>query len=153
MQLSVSTLAMACDLSRDFANRVMTDMFRLLIEVCRTTKQEAKLDFKFGVLRLHKNGELTLEDKDANDDDTKTEHGYGQSIRDDISLIDTASAILSNNRGRAISVRSDCLENLSVRTPMTKITTRSFGNKSTISSSRSQCKDKQAKSVFSWNSY
>ena len=43
-------------------------------------------------------------------------------MRDDISIIDQASAILSMNKaGRAVSIRTDYLENLSVRTPATKL--------------------------------
>ena len=41
-------------------------------------------------------------------------------MRDDLSVIDNASAIISLNGGRAVSIRSDFMENLSVKTPNSK---------------------------------
>jgi hypothetical protein len=53
VQLSDATIAMACDETKDFVYKVMTEICSLLIEVCRNTKYEAKLDFAIGILHLH----------------------------------------------------------------------------------------------------
>lgn len=53
--------------------------------------------------------------------------------REDVSFIDSASAILSSNGGRAISLKSSYLENMSVRTPKSHV---SKANSSLNASSR-----------------
>ena len=76
------------------------------------------LDFKIGVLHLYKNGELIFESKS---DLEQLLHGTpsrrNAEPREDISVIDTASAILSAGGGRVMSIKSSYMENLSVRTP------------------------------------
>ena len=58
--------------------------------------------------------------------------------REDISVIDNASAILSAGGGRVMSIKSSYLENLSVRTPQSVI------SKSTALSSRSTSSSNKA---------
>lgn len=48
-------------------------------------------------------------------------HNKRQEAREDISVIDQASAILSAGGGRVMSIKSSYLENLSVRTPQSQI--------------------------------
>lgn len=47
--------------------------------------------------------------------------------REDISVIDNASAILSAGGGRVMSIKSSYLENLSVRTPQSQYSKASSG--------------------------
>jgi hypothetical protein len=83
------------------------------------------------MLHLFKNGELVFESKTAEQllDETTSLFKRRQEARDDISVIDTASAILSQTGGRAFSLKSDYIENMSIKTPGTHFSSR----KSTIS--------------------
>jgi hypothetical protein len=56
--------------------------------------------------------------------------------REDISFIDSASAILSTNGGRVMSIKSSYMENLSVRTPKSHASKASstYSTRSTSSS-------------------
>ncbi len=70
-------------------------------------------------MHLYKNGELFFESK------AETENAMGSPTkraepREDISVIDSASAILSTGGGRVMSIKSSYLENLSVRTPQSQ---------------------------------
>lgn len=61
-------------------------------------------------------------------------------LRDDISVIDQASSILSMNNGRygkAISIKTDYLEKMTVKTPVTAHSQTKSSMKSTISEVKS----------------
>ena len=78
------------------------------------------LDFKCGSLHLYRNGELFFESKaDSGMSIDPSSPGWKRNLepREDISVIDSASAILSTGNGKAMSIKSSYLENLSVRTP------------------------------------
>ena len=96
--------------------KILTDFFSAFIELSRRTQNEVVLDFKIGNLHLYRNGELHFESK------SETENALNTPLkrhepREDISVIDTASAILSTTGGKVMSIKSSYLENLSVRTP------------------------------------
>lgn len=66
-------------------------------------------------------------------------------------MIDQASAILSRGGGKSFSVRSDYMENLSVRTPMTRL---SSVNTASVNSARNKDRSKVVpnhKQNVSWN--
>jgi hypothetical protein len=58
--------------------------------------------------------------------------------REDISVIDQASAILSAGGGRVMSIKSSFLENMSVRTPQSHVSKASsyMSNRSTSTSNK-----------------
>ena len=87
------------------------------------------LDFKVGNLHLYRNGELIFESKG----DLETPSKRNEAAREDISVIDTASAILSQGGGRVMSIKSSYMENLSVRTPKSFISKASTTAASTRS--------------------
>ena len=62
-------------------------------------------------------GELKFTHGDTTDEETASVLRQRNNPRDDISVIDYASGILSQNGGRTFSMRSDYLDNMSVRTP------------------------------------
>ena len=99
----------------------MTEFFTCLIEISRGTKHDVLIDFKIGNLRLKKNGELVFESKSETDVNNRDKNRENESIREDISIIDNASAMLSQigRGGGPITIRSDFMENLSVKTPGT----------------------------------
>ena len=74
------------------------------------------LDFKVGNLHLYKNGEIFFESKSETDNALNSPHKRADPS-EDISVIDSASAILSTTGGHVMSIKSSYLENLSVRTP------------------------------------
>ncbi|CDW72251.1 UNKNOWN [Stylonychia lemnae] len=120
-QINEQAIALVCNLSTALVQRVLTDFFSALIELSRTTRHEVILDFKVGNLHLKRNGELLFESKAETDANIKNRNRDNETIRDDVSIIDTASAMLSQigRGGGPISIRSDFMENLSVRTPGT----------------------------------
>jgi hypothetical protein len=83
-----------------------------------------------GNLHLYKNGEIIFESKSS---EFATPSKRNEP-REEVSFIDNASAILSSNGGRAISLKSSYLENMSVRTPKSHI---SKANSSLTQSARS----------------
>jgi hypothetical protein len=97
--------------------KILTDFFSAFIELSRRTPSEVILDFKVGNLHLYKNGEIIFESKSETDMQLNSPHNKRQEAREDISVIDQASAILSAGGGRVMSIKSSYLENLSVRTP------------------------------------
>lgn len=100
-------------------HKILTDFWSAFIEISRRTQQEVMLDFKFGNLHLYRNGELFFESKSENASTDPSSPGWKRNSepREDISVIDSASAILSTGNGKAMSIKSSYLENLSVRTP------------------------------------
>lgn len=96
------------------------------------------LDFKIGALHLYKNGEMLFESRSDIEQLFGTPSKRNQEPREDISVIDTASAILSAGGGRVMSIKSSYLESLSVRTPNSQI------SKSTNLSTRSTSSSKNA---------
>lgn len=72
------------------------------------------LDFKFGSLHLYRNGELFFESKSENPSNDPSSPSWKRNSepREDISVIDSASAILSSGNGKAMSIKSSYLESL-----------------------------------------
>jgi hypothetical protein len=134
-----ATIGFVCGLNKGLVQRILTDFWSAFIELSRRTQQEVLLDFKIGSLHLYKNGELLFESKT---DLEALQHGTpsrrNMEAREDISVIDNASAILSAGGGRVMSIKSSYLENLSVRTPQSVI------SKSTALSSRSTSSSNKA---------
>lgn len=95
---------------------MLTDFFAAFIEISRRTQSEVLLDFKIGRLHLYKNGCLAFEGT-GESDNNKYNTLDSSSIRDDLSIIDTASAILSQVGRGSVSIKSTYLENLSIKTP------------------------------------
>ena len=92
-----------------------------MIEISRKTSKECRLCLeKCGYLTLYKNRELCFHPNvtDAASDEIAAQRGM---TRDDISILDNASAILSSGGGKAFSVRSSKVSRVSVTTPATKI--------------------------------
>jgi hypothetical protein len=118
--------------------KILTDFWSAFIEVSRRTQQEVILDFKIAALHLYKNGELLFESRSDLEQLHGTPSKRNAEPREDISVIDNASAILSAGGGRVMSIKSSYMENLSVRTPQSQV------SKSTALSSRSTSSSKQA---------
>lgn len=97
------------------------------------------LDFKIGALHLYKNGEMLFESRsDIEALVNGTPSKRNNEPREDISVIDTASAILSAGGGRVMSIKSSFIENMSVRTPQSHISKASsyLSTRSTSSSNK-----------------
>ena len=84
------------------------------------------LDFKIGNLHLYRNGEIFFESRSETDLALSSPHRRADP-REDISVIDSASAILSAGGGKIMSIKSSYLENLSVRTPQSQYSKASSG--------------------------
>ena len=84
------------------------------------------LDFKIGNLHLYRNGEIFFESRSDTDLALSSPHRRADP-REDISVIDSASAILSAGGGKIMSIKSSYLENLSVRTPQSQYSKASSG--------------------------
>ena len=102
----------------------MTDIFAALIEISRKTQKEARIKFKgLGTLHLFKNRELAFlyeDDSVAIDlsaiSGQKASHDLflaRQKEREDLSFIDSASAVLSRGGGNTFSVKSSALRSMS----------------------------------------
>jgi hypothetical protein len=65
---------MACSQTPDFAQKAITDVLALFIEIGRRTQSSARLDIKLGYLHLYRNGEIRFEHINENkeEDDDKT---------------------------------------------------------------------------------
>ncbi len=103
------------------------------------------LDFKVGNLHLYKNGEIFFESKAETE--TGSPHKRAEP-REDISVIDSASAILSTTGGRVMSIKSSYLENLSVRTPQSQ-----YSKANSIYSQRSSSNQHKLMSSQNWLKY
>jgi hypothetical protein len=119
-----ATIAISCNLNKNTVHKILTDFWSAFIELSRRTQQEVILDFKIGCLHLYRNGELSFEsriDSGTMDGQSAGWRRSNDNPREDISIIDSASAILSSGGGRVMSIKSSYLENLSVRTPHSQI--------------------------------
>ena len=98
----------------------MTDLFQSIIELSRRTSKECRVRIgQCGYLYLHRNRELTFVPNMSDLDDIWATRSIMQ--RDDISIIDNASAVLSSGGGKAYSVRSSKVSKLSMLTPVTNL--------------------------------
>ena len=107
------------------------------------------LDFKLGNLHLYKNGEIVFESKSETENAFETLNHRRNELREDISVIDNASAILSSGGGRVMSIKSSYLENLSVRTPQSQT---SKANSASISA-RSASHSNRTVQSQNWSKY
>lgn len=73
--------------------QILTDFFAALIEYGRGTTHEVILNLKIGNLHLFKNGEIAFEYNNEEEDPKKRKERL--EVREDLSVIDYASAILS----------------------------------------------------------
>ena len=114
--MNPATIGFVCNINKNHVQKILTDFFSAFIELSRRTQNEVVLDFKVGNLHLYKNGEIFFESRSETDLALNSPHRRADP-REDISVIDTASAILSTGGGKVMSIKSSYLENLSVRTP------------------------------------
>ncbi len=105
------------------------------------------LDFKVGNLHLYRNGEIFFESKSETDNALASPHKRADP-REDISVIDSASAILSTTGGRVMSIKSSYLENLSVRTPQSQ-----YSKANSIYSQRSASNQHKLVNSQNWQKY
>jgi hypothetical protein len=117
--LSCVSIAAVTNLSKEMVQRILTDFFQAIIELSRRTQKEARIRVgPCGYLNLYKNRELTFE---PNLQDATQGEIDAAKFRDDISVIDGASAVLSMGGGKAFSIRSSKMSKLSLMTPLTNI--------------------------------
>lgn len=118
-----AALGIVTSLSEEAVRQILTDVFAALVEVSRRTTKEASLCLKgVGSLHLFKNRELAWLSHDIQFDQLASEkvNQFRQQMRDDISHIDAASAVLSQGQGKAFSIRSSQMGRSSVGTPGTR---------------------------------
>eukprot|EP00347_Sterkiella_histriomuscorum_P003736 403363144 len=118
--MNEQAIALVCNTSAQQVQKILTNFFATLIEISRSTKQKVLLDFKIGYLHLKKNGELLFESKNEIELQKEKNKDH-ETVREDLSIIDTASAMLSqiSRAGGPISIKSTYMENLSIKTPAT----------------------------------
>ena len=126
--LNFGAIAIVSGLKADKAQTYLTDLFALLIENSRKTTKEVRMSFgSFGELILYRNGELGFNFRSSSDySDTKSLTDLRNQAREEdmSSVIDRASAILSQGGGKTFSVRSSFWGNLSITTPKSTTSTR-----------------------------
>lgn len=109
------------NVSVELCRRIITDIFQALIELSRRSSKEASLCFKnVGYLHLFKNRELAFQ-QSAQESCTESVRQERSQMRDDLSYIDAASAVLSAGGGRAYSVRSSKISKKSLATAPTNL--------------------------------
>ena len=110
-----SISAVVSGVDTDLVRRILTDFFQYIIELSRRTQKEAKIKISnLGYLYLYRNRELAF---NSSLKDSCIEYND----REDISLIDGASAVLSAGGGKAYSVRSSKVSKFSLQTPATNV--------------------------------
>ena len=124
--MNPATIGFVCNINKNTVQKILTDFFSAFIELSRRTQNEVILDFKIGNLHLYKNGEIFFESRAETDQGLNSPHRRADP-REDISVIDNASAILSSGGGKVMSIKSSYLENLSVRTPQSQYSKASSG--------------------------
>lgn len=98
-------IAAKADVSVDLAKRIISDIFQELAGVSRRSHKEARLCFKdCGYLLVFKNREVVFQQ--ALQMTTAGLAAERSQMRDEVSYIDYASAVLSSRGGKAFSVRS-----------------------------------------------
>lgn len=120
--LHFAAIGIVTSLSEEACKSILTDVFSALVELSRRTGKEARLHFKgVGFLHLFMNRDLSFQPVDKFSELTEEMlREKRNEMRDDISYIDGASAVLSRGQGSAFSVRSQTLSKLSVKTPLSK---------------------------------
>lgn len=121
IQVNPAAISFVTGINKHQVQKILTDFFSAFIELSRRTQNEVILDFKVGNLHLFKNGELVFESKAETEHQLASPWKQRLEPREDISVIDSASAILSAGGGKAMTIKSNYLENLSVRTPQSQI--------------------------------
>lgn len=93
--LSLSAVSACTQVPVETCRRILIDLFQAVAETSRRSAKEVKLTFKkCGNLYLFKNRELCFQM--VGDDSTSSQLRLERSkLRDDISVIDSASAVLS----------------------------------------------------------
>ena len=117
IQVNPAAISFVTGINKNQVQKILTDFFSAFIELSRRTQNEVILDFKVGNLHLFKNGELVFESKAETEHQLASPWKQRLEPREDISVIDSASAILSAGGGKSMTIKSNYLENLSVRTP------------------------------------
>jgi hypothetical protein len=157
--MSFSSLAAVTEVSVEQTRRILTDIFQALVELSRRTAKEVKLHFAgSGYLYLYKNRELCFQQFEESN---LPGHIRAARLaeRDDLSVIDQASAVLSMGGGRAFSVKSSAHSKLSIMTPPTNLSVASSALKSrrydeeSIMSKKSRKKYNEAHSTVSRKSH
>lgn len=120
--LSFASLAIVTKVTKEQAKVILTDFFAAFIEISRKTQRECRVSLKgLGALHLFKNREIALSTtEDAYNDNGLTSEELMRARnkeRQDLSFIDSASAILSKGGGHAYSVKASTLDAMSMITP------------------------------------
>jgi len=105
-------IATVADTSEDQANWILDEIITSSLRV-DTTKKRIKLDLKVGILIIEKDRECRFFRGDNSDFHTDTK-----------SVVDFASGALSSKRG-PISIRSEFINAISVRTPKSIVSHKS----------------------------
>ena len=110
-----SISAVVSGVDTDLVRRILVDFFQYKIELSRRTHKEAKIKISnLGYLHLYRNRELAF-------NQSLKDSCIEYNDREDISLIDGASAVLSAGGGKAYSVRSSKISKFSLKTPATNV--------------------------------
>lgn len=120
--LQFPSLAIVTSVSKEWTRLILTDFFAALIEVSRKTQREARVEFKgVGNLHLFKNREIALSGLEELPGQLTNEEimRARNKERQNISFIDSASAVLSRGGGMGYSVRASAIDALSLLTPPT----------------------------------
>lgn len=118
--MSYASLAAVAGLSQTQTQKIITDIFQSLIELSRRTQKEAKVRLgNCGSLVVTRSRELAFYPAEkADESEIWSSRTY---VRDDISMIDQASAVLSMGGGKSFSVRSSKVSMPSMLTPVTHL--------------------------------
>jgi hypothetical protein len=122
--LSFASLSIVTNVSKEQTKSIMTDFFAAFIEISRRTMRECRIVLKgLGVLHLFKNREIAITGfDDAYSDNALTAEELLRARnkeRQDLSYIDSASAVLSRGGGHAYSVKASTIDAMSMMTPPT----------------------------------
>ena len=118
--MSYASLAAVAGLSQTQTQKIITDIFQSLIELSRRTQKEAKIRLgNCGSLVVTRSRELAFYPAEkADESEIWSSRTF---VRDEISMIDQASAVLSMGGGKSFSVRSSRVSKPSMLTPVTHL--------------------------------
>lgn len=97
VSMQFQAVSIATQVPTDLVKKILVDFTQALVEISRKTAKEARIQFhNTGHLHLFKNRELAFQHISADCGMTaQTLQNERDAMRDDISVIDSASAVLS----------------------------------------------------------
>jgi hypothetical protein len=136
--MSFVAFSVVTSVSTEIVRRILVDIFQAVVEASRRTQKEVRLALKkTGHILLFKSRELAFQpvNSDSAPEALRIERGR---MREDVSVIDAASAVLSSGGGKAFSIRSSKLSQNSYATPASNLSVKSslFESKSVHSIQR-----------------